>query len=86
MNRPVRRTQVARKVSFSPVLVTRDLNTAPVTSVDRQLPRARRVQMKLILAIDRIFFSCFLSKKKPGDGDRDHKGQVGLGGAEDPHR
>ena len=49
MNRPVRRTQVARKVSFSPGLVTRDLNTAPVTSVARQLPRARRVQMKLIL-------------------------------------
>ena len=51
MNRPVRRTQVARKVSFSPGLVTRDLNTAPVTSVARQLPRARRVQMKLILGI-----------------------------------
>ena len=64
MNRPVRRTQVARKVSFSPVLVTRDLNTAPVTSVDRQLPRARRVQMKLILAIDKSFFFLFSDKTR----------------------
>lgn len=49
MKSPVMRTQEARKVSFSPGLVTSDLNTAPVTRVDRQLPRARRVQMKLIL-------------------------------------
>ena len=49
MKSPVRRTQEARKVSFSPGLVTSDLNTAPVTRVDTQLPRARRVQMKLIL-------------------------------------
>ena len=51
MKSPVRRTLEARKVSFSPGLVTSDLNTAPVTRVDRQLPRARRVQMKLILEI-----------------------------------
>ena len=55
MKSPVMRTQEARKVSFSPGLVTSDLNTAPVARVDRQLPRARRVQMKLILK------KCFLS-------------------------
>ena len=49
MKRPVRRTQEARKVSFSPGLVTRDLNTAPVARVERQLPSARSVQIKLIL-------------------------------------
>ena len=72
---------MARKVSFSPGLVTRDLNTAPVTSVARQLPRARRVQMKLILGIVKVYSFLFSDKKKPGDGDRDHEGQVGLGGA-----
>ena len=52
MKSPVSSTQEARKVSFSPGLVTSDLNTAPVTRVDRQLPRARRVQMKLILEFE----------------------------------
>ena len=49
MKRPVARTQEARKVNFSPGRFTSDLKTAPVTRVDRQLPRARSVQMKLIL-------------------------------------
>ena len=63
MKSPVMRTQEARKVSFSPGLVTSDLNTAPVARVDRQLPRARRVQMKLILN------KCFSSNLKYNNDD-----------------
>lgn len=59
---------MARKVSFSPGLVTRDLNTAPVTSVARQLPRARRVQMKLILGIVKVYSFLFSDKKNLATG------------------